>query len=465
MPVIYDNKKIIPAPLASFRLEIDTTETGEVKKSVWVITLTGTIVAYKGSPDGDGNFWTGSGYPPDTPQSEADNPDKRLALLRDKLGALSNLFNQRGKTLEIQPYDGSASITAITRLRNFDYDQGLWYDKIDYTITLEADSIWFGSKEYPAVNNDIEETWVVEPNDDKQRTYKVTHTVSAVGRPVYNSNGVLVTKAWVFARDNMVSPRLFFNNDIKNQSLAKPDLDGWGLYDFVRVENIDETNGRYSITESWVLYNGGPYLEDYNVSIRSSVLENLTTVSIDGVITGFNTDNTNPGTASRFANAENGLSTVLGLLFSRAQAYSGVALNSIPLSTTIGKNPNTGVITYSYEYNNRPSTTVSGAVYESVIVTDDYPADVFARHVCVLRAIGPVLQPIGTITEKRRTVQIDIQMPPMNQIFTPSKPSISAILAANYPIGAIQGPYVEKNSESWSITTGKYSCVVTWVYV
>jgi hypothetical protein len=468
MAVMYNGKKLIPVQTVRIEKEFIRGESGKFRRVIYPVTITGTLLAYKGSPDGDGQFWTGSDYPPDTEQSIRDDIDKRLALLRNKKGAINSLFCEKGKLFEIQPYDGSLPIKFVPRVKNIVFNEGPWHTRVDYVITMETDRIDFGTftlcSGEESNENDVEETWQIEPSDEKGRLYKIIHNVSAQAFDEYDPSGTgtLLRPGWEVARDDKVLPNLGFDEDIRDESLAT-DLTAFIPYNYVKNESIDVTSGRYSINESWVLYDGGNYLEEYTVSTRTG-LDGISTVTIDGSVTGFSTQ-TEPGFGDKYTNAAAGWSTIQPLLITRAQTYSNLVLNGIVQNKNVGYNPTNGVITYNYEYTNAKTSDIPGAINELVTITDDLPVPVIAKHICVLRDIGPVLQEISTITESRRTLTIDIQMSGATVSFTPSKPNVDSIISDNVPNATYEGPYVEKNTETWTERNGKYSKVITWMWV
>ncbi len=69
--VLYDGKSLIPGPYVGFTRKIERSADGRARQRGWTITVKGKAVAFKGSPDNDGNFWTGSGYPADPDASSA----------------------------------------------------------------------------------------------------------------------------------------------------------------------------------------------------------------------------------------------------------------------------------------------------------------------------------------------------------------------------------------------------------
>jgi hypothetical protein len=133
-------------------------------------------------------------------------------------------------------------------------------------------------------------------------------------------------------------------------------------------------------------------------------------------------------------------------LFTRLQNTSGLLLNPIPLSLVNGQNQFTGVISYSQEYNNRPTMLVPGAISENISIVNNHPGDVFATIPVLARALGPVLQSIGTVTVAKKTVTIEAQM--SSATYTnpvPGPPNTAALMAAFTPQAAV--------SLFWSGTT------------
>lgn len=463
MPVIYNDKKIIPAPFIDIQRRTERFEGGGRKRGFFAITATGTISAEKGSPDEDGVLWDQSGYPADTATLTDDN---RLAIFREKFAALQTLFEDDGKWFEIQPYDGTAPIKFKPRIMDISLNKGntvSWYHKCEYVITMEADTIFFGETEIDGALSAVEESWAIEATDDKQRAFKLTHQLSSARKDLYDDDGDIESYGWELAKTD-VEAAMGVGTFISGEKSIR-DLTSLTPYNHVYTENIDVKGGKYSVTETWFLYDGGVYFEDYEVSTRYDKSSGNTTVAINGTVTGLATTE---GFGDRWTNAQTGWTTISGLLLSRAQTISGHTLNAMPNSTSVGKNPLTGVITYGYEYNNQSCATVTDALWERVTVQDSYATPIIARHICIARAIGPVLQEIGTQTEKKRTLSIEVQMaqatgcPPVYA----SEPDVTDIISYYTPSGGVtQGPYLEQNNQSWSRETGKYSRNLSWFWI
>jgi hypothetical protein len=409
--------------------------------------------------------------------------------------------------------------------------------------------------------SDFSESWalevdesqgeVVNLNDDSINiSYRITHNISATGKDHYapidaNGNETVRLIAWASAK-KFVQARLAYNpanyNDIlqgdgtvdhsainqgyPNQTgvysyasypLNHPlpnflgkigagtlDLmDDYGGYNHSRVENIDETAGTYSVTETWLLARGSAY-ETYNMSLNSSTGSPFVSVSINGNIKGLsplaanavqyggknNTlrDNIGPIAMTKYESALNYYNKISNnqsfgvgsLIYKRANNQTQVQLNAEPLSIALGMNKHTGEITYALEFNNRPTNIISNVVSENININDTYPGDIFSVIPVIGRATGPILQYIGGRSEYKRDISISLIM---DQTKIPygsdrslllAKPSVNEPTAtelaqlleklspANEP--GVRKYFINAPSESWEPKTGSYSFNISFVY-
>ena len=511
MPIYYDSKKIVPAPFVSVQKNYDRAGDGHKIGSRFNIVVKGTLLACKGSPNSAGQFYTGSGYPPDSfePDPLVNTPDKRLKSLEGKMQGLRTLFARDGKSFEIQPYDGSAPLKCYPRVQSVEFEDGerngFWYDFVKYTITLEADEM-FGinttdnsGQEDSTYNEDffkdasgtklylqdVSESWQLEviedapENVDNPYTFRLTHSISAKGKRTYDDSG-LVSEGWEQAK-RWVTTRLGLDTDY----LIGTDAIQLGVdvlaFNHIRQENTDKFDGSYSVTENWIISKSNTR-EDFTVSTETSVETNLTTVNVEGEVIGLDTRNTSYAiTESKWTAALAKFTAltagVTNTIFTRAQTYSGASLNSTALRASVGKNPNTGRINYSYSYDTRPTNCVSGALSEKIDITDQNPGDVFASIPIIGRAAGPLLQDMATVTERKRTVNIDLVMPVSTGCFT-SIAGVTALMAAapttqvDNIISAFRGDlaltynqiFKESDQPHWEPRAGRYSRSVTWTF-
>lgn len=480
MPTYYGDKSIIPSPYMSLSKRYDTDDTGQRVGATWTILLKGKLSAYKGSPDSTGAFWTQSGGPPD----ESIPMQSRLGALLRKEEALRLLFATEGKTLTIQPWDGAAPLTCNPRVKGIDFQEGPWFETVDYTVTLEADRVYISGQPTGEDAGDIEnfhisksgEEWHVEPADPYARTYRLTHTCQATGKRFYNSAGTLVQEPWQNARDYVLAKMPLGVQTDKLVASGVLNLSTFGAYNYVRQQTVNEGNGSFQVIETWLCFDPNwtpdgiapnmPAIEETNVTVRISVEDAKTHVSVEGTITGLEQRDPNTyapvANGGRWNNALAKWTAVQPFLKQRAETFAAVAMNAVPLVLQSNANQANGIITYHYEYDNRAAPDTPGALSESVTVVDHFPTDVFAVIPVLGRAIGPVLQGIGTVREARRDVVVEVVMPAQTNRAVAGVPNVNAIVAAQLPAAGIL--FKERDDQSWNWKTGRFSRSVTWVY-
>jgi len=486
MPVLYDGNALVPAPFVNITKDYDKTADDQIVGATFRLSLRGTIVAHKGSPNSSGVF--GLSNPDEVIAAE----DKLTAIFR-KQEAIRNAFASDGRKLDFTPWGTGTSMSCYPRVVSIEFPEGPWHTLGEYVINLEADVMTGGSDadEDPFVDadgcrifiKDASEEWNLEFNnevvqghgDNNPYTFRLTHTLSATGK-TSSGDGTYHTKAWEEAR-KWVKPRMGIDNNFMHSTSGLHLPSYYAGYDHVRSEVMNEVGGQYSITETWLLSSGN-YTEDFNITTRTSTDTNTTTVTIEGTINGHDTRNANFAITTSKWNAANTYWSTLsggGTLFTRAQTYSGVTLNSSALSTQVSKNPNTGVITYNYEYDSRPSTCITGVIQETITITDVNPVDHFALIPVLGRSVGPILQSLGTIKEQKRTVSIEVisgfptgcpcdgiaaymLQSPSGDVNTVMQ-CFEDQLVSNY-----DQVFLEADQRTWIPTSGKYSASKTWVF-
>lgn len=456
--VSYGGKKLIPGPFVSLAKEFQRSADGTVRLRGWKITAKGKVSAWRGSPDHLGAFWTGSGYPPE-PDPAAARPEARIANLRAKLGALAALFSVHGLWFEIQPADGTAPIKFQPRVTGFEFADGKWFDAVDFTVSMEADRVWFGAltdpdAEYGPDANPPEEAWAVEPLDDARPTYRVTHTVSAVAKARYaaDGTGAVDRPGWELARE-VVEARLGF--DAAPLGLTQTP------YNRTVSRQADQAGGKYSATEAWVLADA-PYTEDRAYESGYAVETGLYTVKVTGTVTGLQTG---ADPADRYANAVARAAAVLdpAALHAAAQAEFGVPLNPVPASTTTARNRPAGTVTYSAEFNTRPAVP-AGLLSEAVTVTVDKAVPVVAQVPVVGRPAGPVLQDTGSATQQACTVSAELVVPVAYGAALPGPPAFNPLAVFTQYCGAPAVVYVAADRETFAPRQGRYSRQTTFIF-
>ena len=476
MPVTFHattgTKRLIPEPFVNISKSFDKSGSGEILGVRYSITLTGTLLYDRGSPNSSGAFGADA--------TETITSGNEYKSLQNKQKAISNLFSKKNEGGELHVQGPNASAVGFKcrcRIISVDFPSHTPGNPqiSTYTVTLEADQLLGPAG---SVTNDEDdwqrldkwlvssasENWSIAENEGGkvitmvngpvtkvEKTYTLTRNLSATGKGKFKDDPVadglkgdsFSTKydptgkegeAWQQARGFVYEIIKYGNTFLKDETYeGERDKNGINLpasykgFNYVRSETIDELGGTFSATESWILLPNGhsSVTETVETSISQSQDTGILKVSINGNIQGMGTENTDvtlPGTEAadnvvdfddKYDNAKNRLSAIEGNLYLTAQAllrdsaeYAKATLNPSPLSKTVGRNPYTGIITYSMEFDNRPTFAIPGVRSESITINDTYPGYVAAVTQVIGRALGPVLQSIGTQTKWQRSLSI-----------------------------------------------------------
>lgn len=479
---------IRPTPLVSINTQILKTPAGEAFGVNYSIVLTGTLLADQGTPyavdhirDGGTNIYPFHGSPSITqvgPYNTFDSNISHILLGRppkqqihineaatailSKQKALRALFAQDGQRMEITDFtNDSPTVICYPRLVDINFDDGIYIDTCDFTITLEADTILYGQDEDNLIvdnegsfitggilNGKTEtqllnsysgafirsytEEWAIEVNEEGSETpdipfsYRISHNISAAGKTHYTPNGTKLV-AWEQART-------FVQDRLEDSVTAYPNVMGvigsgtvnlinsYGGYNHVRTETIGESEGTYSVSENWVIASGSSY-ENYTSTVSTSTADAFVAVSVNGTITGLSqispsgytgsSEGTNAFDSAQSKYNQVSNSGAFGLtsdIFARANNLVAVQLNSQPLTVSIASNKFAGEINYDISFDNRPTNFISGVLSEGIDIRDTYPGDIFASIPVIGRETGPMLQYVGGRTAYRRDLSLTLQM-------------------------------------------------------
>lgn len=478
---------IRPTPLVAVSTNIQKNGAGEAFGVTYSITLTSSLLPDEGTPYAI-NHATTSRYDfhpiPDTvpteigpykafdnnrshtglqkPPAQKVSTNEAATAILGKQKALRALFAQDGQRVEITDVaNDTPTIICYPRLVNIDFAEGIYVNRCEYSITLEADTLLLGDTvdqegslitgsihsdktEDELIDDlkgafiaDFSEDWSIEVDEtqgesvDLPRSYRISHSLNATGKTHYKPDGTQL-KAWeqakTFVQNRMAhdinGPNGYPNvlGTIGSGTISL--VDAYGGYNHVRSENLSESAGSYSVTENWFIAQGSAY-ENYNINTSTSNTDPFVSVNIDGNIKGLTqlqpsgfggVGSTTPSGAydnalgKYNAISNNGLFGVGCDAYKRANNTVAVGLNSQPTSVSLGTNEFTGEITYSLGFNNRPTNIISGVVTESISVNDTYPGDIFAVIPVLGRTTGPILQYIGGRSEHKRDVSINLTM-------------------------------------------------------
>lgn len=486
--VTYNNKRLIPAPYVTINKTYTKSGNGDIIGKIYSITINGTVLAWMGSPKSDGSFYAEGGYPDD----EAVVAKDRLGVLQRKQEALRDLFSTEGLELSIQTGGGAAPVRCNPRINNISFpggDQIQWFNKFEYSIELEVDELYPEQEDdFDQYISDASETWSIETNEQPEslaqpRTYRVTHDVSAVGKKFYDANGSQNAEAWQRARD-FVLGRLGFDEQMALSSGVHNLPSYYNGWNHTRSSNPDIQNGSFSVSESWVLASGSA-IEDWSIELTDELSSPYKSVSINGTVEGFEERDSNMGlVTTKWANAQSKFTYASGIAFTRAQNYTGIDLNIIPLSKTVGRNPLKGTIDYSFDYNNRPMNLIPEALTESISITDSVGGELFASVFVLGKSNGPVLQDLGTQPENIRSLDIELVLPApefsdretstIQDVLINQKPTnnpdystdiqnlIDAVDPSNNGFNTV---FQNQPQETWNFREGRFSYNIEWTYI
>jgi hypothetical protein len=480
-------KRLIPAPLININKTYQTSADGTIIGKTYTINVIGTIVAHMGSPLSDGSWWTAGGYPSD----EDIAAESRLKAVMRKQQAIRQLFQLQGGLFEIQSADVFTPLKFYPRVVSIDFPEDIWYERSNYTITLQCEEIYGinDSDEFVEYIESATEEWSIDTNEEPQAvgastTYTVTHSVGAVGKTFYDDSGQ-VFRPWQYA-EKYVLPRLGFDRVMAISSGVNNLPSYYNGWNHRRSNQVDKKGGGYSVTESWLMASGSA-IEEFEISTNAALDTPRNRVSIQGSVTGFelrDSDDISEITQTKWANAQTKFTWASGIAYIRAQQYSGLTnLNIEPLSMVIGRNPLQGTINYTIEYDDRPMKLIEGAKSESINIADNIGGELFASVFVLGRTRGPVLQDLGTKPANTRTLTVEIVVNPptfidrtvgtMQQLMWNQKPSNNAQFSTNLnnlitaadptSIGATT-VFQDQPQENWDFIEGRYSYTCTWTY-
>lgn len=277
-------------------------------------------------------------------------------------------------------------------------------------------------------------------------------------------------------------------------------------YNHARTSSIDKSAGSVTVTDTWVLAKSGvKALENYDMSVSSSADNPYIKVNIQGSVKGLAPSGfldsqfaDNVLGDSPFGNARkhyllisnSGNLGVNSTIYKRANNAVTQRLNSQPLSLSIGYNERAGEITYSLDFDNRPSNYFSGSdtpgsgvnvIAENISVSDTYPGDVFAAIPVLGRPTGPVLQFTFGRTEYKRDLNIELVLDYTDigydnnrnhlllrkpSITEPIRSKLINLIQTFSPASepGIRKYFLSPPQESWNPKEGRYTLNLGWTY-
>ena len=439
-----------------------------------------------------------------------------LPALVEEQREMRDAFSSDGDYFSIA-CSGDEVLECYPQVIGIDFDAGdsRWTNLMPYTIRLSydeepvklniSDDPEDSGNIYPPSIRNATETWNVEILDEDSYyefaasgvdsnpwRLKVAHQISAEGGVHYESAGVLAKQPWEQAKDFCESLLGWENEPALGSGILNFDRTDEVLCNNMRSITVDEKAGTYGVTETWIVHDpssqaggSGNAIENFTVEVRKNAQDSRNRVGVQGSIQGMETRayGSVPGdfdiTTTKYAAASGYWESVKGSsrIYPRANTIAqnnGITLNVDPLVNSVAHSPANGTISYSYEYDDRPSNCIPGSITESITVTDNDPTDVFAQIMVLGRAGGPILQDLSTVTAATREINIDLLMSgndtcpnvDFSSFMSTNNPSsnVDAIVASAYANFAASYGQVFKHadSESWDPIGGRFRRNVGW---
>lgn len=489
--------RVIPAPLVSIAKNYQRTATGVAIGATLSIQLTGTILATLGNPVAE-NFNTGkteahfisTGFSStvdindDYQNAIAPVHNDRLGVILAKQEALRILFGGNIKKdgsplnpydrvpvkLLLEPLNGSQAFVFLCDVENISFEEGIWYDKCNYTIDLtcnnwsnnvsEIISGFDGEDQFKYLVSDIQESWDIQEAENtfyfgnliggtgasangsySKKVWEISHNISVVGKRSYSDNGTDIVSIEAHTNaENVIydtSYGLLISNKLTSSGgvyqvpsganygflsrLLSGGTVGYGLGFRSITEQKDISAGSVNVTESFVfapitaLSIGAT--ETLSVSVDEQVNSPIKTYNVQGTVRGLNTYRFST-TDNAWANASNYYDGyVEPLLIERiANLVDGTdaetfitdkRLNTTALSKSVSRNPTANEISYNITYDTR-KTNLTSALSENISIREGLVGNIYSEIPIIGRKAGPIIQYLDSNTARSRSLNISL---------------------------------------------------------
>lgn len=444
----YNSASIIPAPLVTLSKTYIFTGDDTPLSAKYDITLAGTLLPNRGSPNSSGTF----------NQANADETslitdDDKFDSLLKKSKYLRNLFSSSQQAaLEWTTEDGVSTVTCYPRLVSINIPEGPWVERKQYSISLTANKLFgpgSGAESEDALIGSLNLTQASDVFDVEEQPETgiliVTRTISATSRRANVGEDPSLTlvaepwinaKTWVTSRASTLSPNNSFtsggNGKLFLDTYSYINTSGFTGYSVARTQNIDRQGGTFSLTERWTL-SPNNFIHTYTVKHETdspklssatggSIYGNANTFNIAGEIKGLaNTTNT------RYANA---LEYFNNTLFSANKSDNIVALIEAlfdgtdldiehPVSLVTTRDPINGIIAYDCSFADTGESSITNILRYEISIDQDgghtgstlIPGTYVAIPIPG-RTNGPIIQDIATRPNIQRTVNATLYLTP-----------------------------------------------------
>lgn len=497
----FDSEQGYPVP--NFSISVDNTRTsaGSYLSSDMLVTLEGIVYTQKMTTQD----WTGTTAAPGTTSI--------LTLFQKASGLKTALLNNNNKSLVI----GCGSQVVVSNIGaikaiSFSENENHWAYSINYTVEI---GIPLTGSMSPDSNrgyhvSSVQDEYRLEVIEDQTYfygtqyvpAYRISRTLGATGKSVDSKGALYHAKKWVRDRETTAPLTGIFR------------YEDFPLYNQSRSVSVSETDGTYTITDSFVSKSGSPWLHMHNtnLSIDSNYIRQIEIngkiqglqpatgiyapgSSYSGIgdikpeLTGFPPMTDPASNKYKYQNAVSGYSYITGTFFGTAQAYDKMLrnysynwhgnkefpatfttpINPIPISVTEGFNPTEGSISYSRTYNSRPLSLIPEALSETINIRESEPVEAISEIFVIGRRLGPViLSTTNALGIGVKTVSYEGVFPRPTGLKGYNFPKtirdkVNAYISGLMPQSPLTG-FIKEDTETLNLTENRLSRTVSWEY-
>lgn len=515
---------LVPAPLVSFDKEFKRLDNGLVVGVEYVVNFNGDLIPNKGNPTASGSSgefsqdaWVTSISSDDDPLASNFEQDVLAATLA-KQEKIRELFGS-GTSIPVMiyGYGQSSGLSFVGNVEKISFpEDGRWALPSKYSISLRTNKIDGQPEQFDFYISSAQDNWSFQETDQVKlivgsgalssvnKVYQISHTLSAVGLPVYNASGGYLNNIAPWQQASGYVRSVIGIGSGNAPATTLPSLfgvnSGYAIANRKITETVNELAGSYEISEEYIAYRTGisPYaaLEEMTITVNQGEDGNRN-VEIQGIVKGLDTyqNSSESNATDKYMNASGYFDSIQSIAYHRALTFSNLQwLHPVYLSSTVGRNINAGEINYTYSYNDRPPNIISGSRSESISINDTYPGQNFVSQPVIGRDQA-VLQYLNSNTNYKRNLTIEVIMNRIqnnwsgnapngywtgvsyldvrNWLFN-QKPSVTntatfqTIFAAANPAndsGVITSKvFYSEPVEDWNPINGRYSYQIQWTY-
>lgn len=482
--VKYNSSAIVPAPLYSISNNITRATNGAILSYVYVITLKGTLLPTKGSPNSSGSF--GLGNADEVLATDA----LKTASIITKQAAIRSLFFDEPKVasggskfFEIESNGVLLKCEAMTSDISFDAEINVV--KNEYTIIITTNNLILNNKSLSSQDvlaaeynlKSASDNISISAQNDYEESYTINRTISAQSYKTVGTEESSRVEPWKNAQGWV--KRVVGSTDNIASFSTYPAYAPTSAYEFLNKqiqENINKLEGSYSLSINWnYVKNGLSKVIDEWTSSYSSDTRKVSVLS-----GGYNKVYKVSGSIRPIIQASGGYTLskarwdiikneLKNRALSSGGAYNGFADTTHvygPYNLGISENRRTGVINYDAEFKEKNIVLHEDFSDIDVQITVNTKENSIVEIPIIGRSAGPVIQNLFTTNTKKTSISASFALSSnaVQSSTSDLRTSAKGVLvgAGIQPTGTTNY-FVTSFSDSVDVFNGRYTYNITYV--